>query len=257
MKIIEIKAKEIFTKTKLGADWVVNPYIGCGHQCLYCYAKFIAKWRPAEYGKWGAWLEAKVNGPELVKNKNIKGEVFMSSICDAYQPIEKELKLTRRVLENMDKNIKLSILTKSDLVLRDIDLFKQFKNIEVGLTINSFTGQAKNLFEPKAPETAKRITALKKLKEQGIATYAFVSPIIPEMIDLPHIINKTKNLVDYYWFEFLNLRGAGKEFAEALKINFPESYKIVNNIAFYQEFIDRTTNLINGLNIEIRGIVKH
>ncbi|MEK7172355.1 MAG: radical SAM protein [Patescibacteria group bacterium] len=257
MKIIEIKAKEIFIKTKLGADWVVNPYVGCGHQCLYCYARFMAKWKPAEYGKWGSWVEAKVNAPELVMAKNVKGEVFMSSICDAYQPIEKELKLTRRILENMDKNVKLSILTKSDLVLRDIDVLRQFKKIEVGLTINSFAGKAKELFEPAAPATAKRITTLEKLKEQGISIYAFVSPIIPGLIDLPDIINKTKNLVDYYWFEFLNLRGAGKEFAEALKANFPESYKIVSNTTLYQEFINQTTNLINGLNIKIRGIVKH
>jgi len=257
MKIIEIKAKEIFTKTKLGTDWVVNPYAGCGHQCLYCYAKFMAKWRPVEYGKWGTWVEAKVNGPELVQKKSVKGEVFMSSICDAYQPVEKELKLTRRILENMDKNVKLSILTKSDLVLRDIDILKKFYKIEVGLTINSFIGKAKELFEPKAPATAKRLVVLQKLKEQEIATYAFVSPIIPGLIDLPDIINKTKNLVDYYWFEFLNLRGAGKDFAEVLKKEFPASYKIVSSAALYQEFIDQTTNLINSFNIKIRGIVKH
>jgi len=74
---------------------------------------------------------------------------------------------------------------------------------------------------------------------------------------LPDIINKTKNLVDYYWFEFLNLRGAGKDFAEVLKKEFPASYKIVSSAALYQEFIDQTTNLINSFNIKIRGIVKH
>ncbi|MDD5750375.1 MAG: radical SAM protein [Candidatus Pacebacteria bacterium] len=257
MKIIEVKAKEIFSKTKLGADWVINPYVGCGHQCLYCYAKFMAKWRPAEYGKWGTWLEAKVNGPELVKGREAKGRVFMSSICDAYQPVEKDLQLTRRLLENMDKNIKLSILTKSDLVLRDIDILKQFKNAEVGLTINSFTGKAKEIFEPAAPEAAKRIAALQKLKEQGIRTHAFVSPIIPKLIDLPDIVSKTRNFVDYYWFEFLNLRGAGKEFAQILQKEFPESYKIVSNAALYQKFIDQITDLINSFNIKIRGIVKH
>ncbi|MEK7103868.1 MAG: radical SAM protein, partial [Patescibacteria group bacterium] len=207
MKIIEIKAKEIFTKTKLGADWVINPYVGCSHNCLYCYAKFIARWRPLEYGKWGDWVEAKINGPELVKDRKIKGEVFMSSICDAYQPVEKDLKLTRKILENLDKNVKLSILTKSDLVLRDVDIFKHFKNIEVGLTINSFTDKAKKLFEPNAIDSQLRINALKKLKEQGIKTYAFISPIIPGLINLQDIVNKTKSFVDYYWFEFLNLRG--------------------------------------------------
>ena len=193
MKVIEVKAKEILTKTKLGADYVINPYVGCGHNCLYCYAKFIARWRPLEYGKWGDWVEAKINGPELVKDRKIKGEVFMSSICDAYQPVEKELKLTRKILENLDKNVKLSILTKSDLVLRDIDIFKQFKDIEIGLTINSFIGKTKKLFEPSSIENNDRIKALEKLSEQGIKTYAFISPIIPGLINLQDIVNKTKS----------------------------------------------------------------
>ncbi|MFH0739962.1 MAG: radical SAM protein [bacterium] len=257
MKIIEIKAKEIFAKTKLGADYVINPYVGCGHNCLYCYAKFIAKWRPTDYGKWGSWVEAKVNGPELVKDRKVKGSVFMSSICDAYQPIEKELKLTRKILENLDKNTKLSILTKSDLVLRDIDIFKQFKNIEVGLTINNFTGKAKELFEPNAPENQQRISALQRLKEQGIKTYAFISPIIPGLINLQDIVNKTKDFVDYYWFEFLNLRGAGKEFSQALQKEFPESHKIVADKKLYEEFISETKKIINNLGVKVREIVKH
>ncbi len=257
MKVIEVKAKEIFTKTKLGADYVINPYVGCSHNCLYCYAKFIAKWKPPEYGEWGTWVEAKINGPELVLGRKIKGSVFMSSICDAYQPIEKELKLTRKILENLDKNVELSILTKSDLVLRDIDIFKQFKNIEVGLTINSFTGKTKELFEPNSIENNDRIKALEKLSEQGIKTYAFVSPIIPGLIDLGDIVNRTKNFIGYYWFEFLNLRGAGKEFSQVLQKEFPESYEIVSNESLYKEFIATITKEINSFGIKVRGIVRH
>ena len=146
VKVIKVKAKEIFTKTKLpGADYVINQYVGCEHQCLYCYAKFIGKWRPKDYGKWGKWVEAKMNAPELVNRKGIEGSVFMSSISDPYQPIEKKLKLTRQILENLDKNADLSILTKSDLVIRDIDLFREFKNISIGLTINNFQGKEKEI----------------------------------------------------------------------------------------------------------------
>jgi len=257
MKVIEIKAKEILTKTKLGSDYVINPYVGCSHNCLYCYAKFIARWRPIEYGKWGDWVEVKINGPELVKDRKITGTVFMSSICDAYQPIEKDLRLTRRILENLDKNAKLSILTKSDLVLRDIDILKQFKNVEVGLTINCFTGKTKKLFEPNSIENKDRIKVLKKLAEQGIETYAFISPIIPELVNLQDVVGKTKDFVDYYWFEFLNLRGAGKEFSQILQKEFPESYKIVNNETLYKDFIDKTTKIINSLGVKIREVVRH
>jgi len=258
MKIIETQAKEIFTKTKLpGCDWVLNQYVGCEHNCLYCYAKFIAKWKLDSYGKWETWVEAKINAPELVLNRKAKGDVFMSSVSDPYQSVEKELKLTRQILENLDKETNLSILTKSDLILRDIDILKKFKNLAVGLTINSFHGKTKEVFEPNSPSNEKRIDALEKLKQAGVATYAFVSPIIPGLIDLADIIAKTKNFVDYYWFEFINLRGAGKEFDRVLKINFPASHKIVSDSELYKKFIAETTNLINGFNVKICGIIKH
>jgi len=258
MNLIKTKAKEIFTKTKLpGCAWVLNQYVGCEHACNYCYAKFIAKWKPTDYGKWGTWVEAKINAPELICNRKVKGDVFMSSISDPYQPIEKDLKLTRRILENLDKETNLSILTKSDLVVRDIDILKKFKNLAVGLTINSFSGKIKEIFEPNSPSNEKRIEALQKLKQDSIATYAFVSPIIPGLIDLEDIVNKTKSFVDYYWFEFLNLRGAGKEFAEILKKEFPASYKIVSDSELYKKFIEQSTKTIKGLGIKVRGIVKH
>ena len=100
MKIIEIKAKRAFTPTRIpGADYVINQYIGCQHACKYCYAKFMCKWY--NYGKWGRWIVVKENLPELVKNESVKEEVYMSSVSDPYQPVEKEIKLTRRVLENI------------------------------------------------------------------------------------------------------------------------------------------------------------
>lgn len=143
-KIIKINAKSIFTKTKTpSAKYVINQYIGCEYACTYCYAKFMCRWK--NHGKWGDWVEAKINAPELAK-KIVNGKVIMSSVSDPYQPAEKELQLTRRILQSMDKRTELSILTKSDLITRDIDLLKQFKKIEVGLTINTFEGNTKDLF---------------------------------------------------------------------------------------------------------------
>ena len=177
-KLIKVKAKSIFTRSKLpGVKWAINQYVGCQHNCSYCYAKFISKWRPSNYGKWGTWVEAKMNAPELVKGKYVDDWVYMSSISDPYHPIEKELRLTQNVLENLDKRIKLSIQTKSNLVLRDIDIFKKFKNIEIGLTINSFKGNKKHIFEPFSSSNEVRINTLKTLKKEGFTTYAFISPI--------------------------------------------------------------------------------
>ncbi len=256
-KLIKVKSKSIFTKSGLGVKWSINQYVGCDHTCLYCYAKFIKKWRPANYGKWGTWVEAKINAPELVKDKYVNGWVYMSSISDPYQAIEKRLKLTRKVLESMDKRIKLIVQTKSDLVLRDIDLFKEFKNIEIGLTVNSFSGKAKKLFEPFVSTSRQRIKALQILKKNKFKTYVFVSPIIPELIDLKDIIKRTKKFVDYYWFEFINLRGAGKKFAETLKKEFPASYKMVIDKNEFKEFVKECKQIINSQNIKVRGIEIH
>ncbi len=257
-KIIKVKAKEIFTRTKLpGADYVINQYVGCEHQCLYCYAKFIGKWKPKDYGKWGKWVEAKINAPELAKRRLIKGSVFMSSISDPYQPIEKGLKLTRKILENLDKNADLSILTKSDLAIRDIDLFKKFKNISVGLTINNFQGKEKEIFEPFSPTNTARIKALKVLRDNGIVNYAFVSPIIPGLIDLQNIIEKTKGFVDSYWFEFINIRGAGKEFTEVLKKEYPQVNKILQDKKLFANFEAGCRNIIEKSKIKVRDIIMH
>ena len=257
-KIFKVKAKSIFTRTKIpGAKWVINQYVGCQHSCSYCYAKFMCRWRPESYGKWGSWVEAKINAPELIKGKYVDGWVYMSSVSDAYQSIEKELELTRRVLENLNKRIKLSILTKSDLVLRDIDILKKFNNLEVGLTINSFDGKLKEIFEPFSPTNQARINALKILKENNIKTYAFISPIIPGLIDIKKIIKQTKNFTDFYWFEFLNLRLAGQEFTKILKRKFPGSFEIMNNKTKFNGFLKECREIIDSEKINCRGIEIH
>ncbi len=97
-KIIKVQAKSIFSKTKIpGCDFVLNPYVGCEHACKYCYAKFMCRWK--NHGRWGDWVEVKENAPELVRGKYVDGAVYMASVSDAYQPIEKKLMITRKVLK--------------------------------------------------------------------------------------------------------------------------------------------------------------
>ncbi len=256
MKIIKTQAKSIFTKTKLpGADFVINQYVGCEHNCAYCYAKFICRWK--NYGRWGSWIEIKENAPELIKEKYLKGRIYMSSISDPYQPIEKELKLTRRILENLDKRTKLSIQTKSDLILRDIDLFKKFKEIEVGLTINGFKGKIKELFEPNAPSHKQRLKTLRVLKENGIKTYGFVSPIIPQLVNVKEVIKEVRSIVDYFWFEILNLRASGQDFINILKRDFPDSYQTMINKEKILNFLEDLKEVIKKEKVKTSGIEIH
>ena len=215
----------------------------------------MSKWY--NYGKWGSWVVVKENLPELVKKENVKGEVYMSSVSDPYQPIEKKIKLTRKVLENMNKKIKLSILTKSDLILRDLDVLKEFEDIEVGLTINSFDGKLKKEIEPFSPSNERRIEALKILNENGIKNYAFISPIIPNLVDVEELIKETRNFVNFYWFEFLNLKAGSKEFKEWLKKNYPESYDLISDKDKAEKYVREVVKIIKNGNISVKGICVH
>jgi len=256
MKIVRIKARKAFNPTKIpGANYVVNQYVGCQHACLYCYARFMCKWY--KYGKWGRWVVIRENVAELVKRDSVKGKVYMSSVSDPYQSIEKEIELTRRILENMNKRTRLGILTKSDLVLRDIDLFKEFKDIEVGLTVNGFDGKLKKEIEPLTPSNERRIHALKVLYENGIKNYAFISPIIPNLIDVEQLIKETRDFVNFYWFEFLNLKASGKEFREWLKQNYPESYDLISDKTKAEKYVKEVVNAIKKAEIFVKGICVH
>ncbi len=256
IEIIKIKAKKAFTLTKIPrADYVINQYVGCQHACSYCYAKFMCKWY--NYGKWGKWVVIKENLPELVKSENVKGEVYMSSVNDPYQPIERKIKLTRKVLENMNKKTRLGILTKSDLVLRDLDVLKEFEDIEVGLTINSFDGKLKKEIEPFSSSNERRIEALKILNENEITNYAFISPIIPNLVDVEELIKETKDFVDFYWFEFLNLRASGREFKEWLRKNYPESYDLISDKDRTEKCMKKVVKIIKNSNISVKGICVH
>jgi len=258
MKIIEIEAKNILTKTGIpGADWVINQYVGCQFDCLYCYAKFMCRFKPNDYGKWGAWVEAKANAVQLIKDKKIEGRVFMSSVSDPYQPVERKLELTREILKNLDKDAQLSILTKSDLVLRDIDILRQFKNVEVGLTINSFSGEDKATFEPYSPPSAERIEALKELHKSGLKTYAFISPIIPGLTSLEKIIEKCRPYADYFIFELINIRGAGREFTKFLQEKYPESYEVITDRILFRQFMDEVREIIKKSGVRTEGLHIH
>ena len=253
-RVIRVKARRIFTPTRIpGASWVINQYVGCGHACTYCYAKFVSRLK--RYGEWGGWVEVKVNAPELVRGVHVKGRVYMSSVSDPYQPVERRLLLTRRVLKSMDKRIELSILTKSDLVLRDLDMLRLFKNLEVGLTINGFTGSVKSVLEPFSPAHERRVEALRALKEAGIANFCFISPVIPGLVDVEQLVVETRGFVDKYWVEMINLRASGRRFRDWLSETLPESYKVAGNSGRLRAYALKIASRLKELNVKVEGVI--
>jgi DNA repair photolyase len=132
---------------------------------------------------WGSFVDVKMNAPEVLRRqmrKAAKGNILISSVTDPYQPIEEKYKLTRQCLEILlQYQFPVDILTKSPLVLRDVDLIKEFEEIEVGITITTDDDAIKKIFEPYAPPVDARIHALKTLHGNGVKTYAFIGPLLP------------------------------------------------------------------------------
>jgi DNA repair photolyase len=221
MDFKEVKAKTILTPCGIpGIDYVINPYIGCRFACKYCYASFMGRFVGKTIYDWGEYVYAKVNAPELLekevkklKNKGKGLEIFLSSVTDPYQGEEGKYKLTRRCLEVLaDYGFDgvVSILTKSNLVLRDIDIFKKLKHVIVGLTITSTDDGISRYFEKHAPGVTVRLETLKKLNTEGIKTYAFIGPL------LPHFVAQTEELEKL--FKALSKTGTKDIFIEHLNL---------------------------------------
>ena len=186
LKIREISCKTILNKSKL-SDFTLNCYVGCSHRCLYCYARYMKKFkdRPED---WGDFVDVKINAPEVlakqIKKINPSKEVFMSSICDGWQPLEAKYKLSQACLKILlEAGFRVSILTKSNLILRDFELLKAYKTHSLGMTITTVDQKLQKVLEPYASESQDRIDALKKAQERGIKTWVFLGPLIPSFTD--------------------------------------------------------------------------
>ena len=206
MKVREIFAKTVLTRTAIsGFDYCLNPYVGCGHGCRYCYASFMKRFT-GHKEPWGEFIDVKVNAPSLLKNqlKRAKpGIVAISTVTDPYQPIEKTYKITRGCLEALlDKQFPVNLLTRSPLCLRDFDLFKRFKKIEVGLTVTTHDEAMKKLFEPCSPSIPSRIRALETLRQERVRTYAFIGPLLP--LKPAPLVKMLEGLVDEVLIDRVN-----------------------------------------------------
>ncbi|MBO5144302.1 MAG: radical SAM protein [Lachnospiraceae bacterium] len=213
MKIVEkeVLVKNLVTKSNLPAsDYVINPYIGCPHGCRYCYACFMKRFTNHSE-EWGSFIDIKRWDKQINKKKLQGKSVFLSSVTDCYNQYEKKYQSTRKILEQLVSiDCELNISTKSDLILRDIDLLKQCKNLKVSVSINTLDEQFRKDMDH-AGSISERLNALQELHKNGIYSVLFMSPIFPEITDFREIIEYSKDYVDEYWFENLNLRGSYKQ----------------------------------------------
>ena len=207
MIIKEIQTKGIMTKSNLPvADFSVNPYVGCAHACQYCYASFMKRF--ANHPEpWGDFVDVKV-WPDIKNPGKYAGkEAFLGSVTDCYQPCEAKYKRTRALLEQLQgSGISISIATKSDLVLRDLDLIKTFPNARVSWSINTLDEDFRREMD-RGVSIERRLEAMRQFYEAGVQTTCFISPIFPGITDVEAIIRRAKVQCNLVWLENLNLRG--------------------------------------------------
>ncbi len=178
----EIQAKSILNKSKIH-DYCLNPYTGCAVNCRYCYARLFMRRYSGHSEPWGSFVDVKINAPDLLRKQVArakKGIVWLSSVCDPYQPLEEKYRLTRRCLEILaEARFPATIQTKMTLVLRDLDVIERFEEVEVGVTLTTDDDKVVRMFEPGASPVSARLAALEEIHARGIPTFAFLGPLLP------------------------------------------------------------------------------
>lgn len=232
--IREIETKSVITKTDIPVcDYAVNPYVGCTHGCKYCYASFMKRFtnHPED---WGTFLDVKYWQPVRNPEKYAGKELFFGTVTDPYNPQEETYGRTRALLgELKGSGAKLSIQTKSDLVLRDADLIKSFPDARVGFSINTLDDGFRADMD-NAVSIERRLAAMKVLHDEGIRTTCFISPIFPGITDCETIIDRVKDICNLVWLENLNLRGSYKPVIMGyIREKHPELVPLYNEIYTY------------------------
>ncbi|MCM3791603.1 radical SAM protein [Domibacillus indicus] len=236
IEVKEILAKKILTEAKgyldVGFTHSLNPYSGCAFSCRYCYVREMPIQKFKEI-PWGEWLDIKANAAENYRNeirklreKNKPVNIFMSSVTDPYQPIERKAKITRSILEEMIENPPdfLQIQTRSPLITRDIDLLKKLNEIcevLVSITVETDREDMKTIFSPYAPGIKLRIKALKEIHDAEISTQASISPVLPFTPDFPKVLI---GIADHIWIDTLSI-GDGFMGKRSERLGMPELFQ--------------------------------
>ncbi|MEW6070700.1 MAG: radical SAM protein [Candidatus Thermoplasmatota archaeon] len=191
MKITEIYCKTALSKSLLpGFDYALNPYRGCEHSCIYCYASAVLR----EPRKWGSFIDVKIDIPTILAkelSKKKRGVVGIGTVTDAYQPIEKKYELTRKCLyELLKHDFPISIQTKASLILRDLEIIKKFSEKDVGVTITTIDEELRKKYETYSSTVEERFEALEKFAHAGIETWVFIGPVMPYITDRNNNLEK-------------------------------------------------------------------
>ena len=213
--------------------------------------------------RWGEFVDTKINAPEILSkqlSKVKRGLIWISSVTDPYKAVEEQYNLTRQILQRLlSYQFPITVLTKSRLVLRDIDIFKQFKECDVGMTIITMDEIARKRFEPNASTILDRLNALKTLHEAGIKTYAFIGPFLPIISEetTDELINQLKEVgIDRVLVDKFNIKaGNSQMIRETLNQYYPKlveefEYITKSHSTYYSKVKKRVPNILDEKGLE-------
>jgi len=229
-------------------DYTIDPYQNCEYGCIYCDSSFDKD------------VIIKNNITTLLQKelkKNTQGNIIIGSVNDPYQKIEEKEEKTKEILNLIkEHNFSCHILTKSDLVVRDIKILEKIKNCTVTVSISTINNKKKEIFENRLPTPETRLKIIKKLNENKIKAGLALIPVIPYLVEeeIEEILEQAKNYkASYFLFKYLELKGFQKDiFYKKLKAKYPgllNKYKNLYSESYLpnEEYIKKTNNKIEEL----------
>lgn len=210
MKTKQKDVKDILVRSRLpGGGYSANPYVGCTHGCRYCYAAFMTRYA-GHSEPWGEFVDVK-NWDDISRPERYAGKpVFLSSVTDPYQPAEARYGRTRQLLGQLrGSGCRLSVVTKSDLIVRDVDLIASFPDAVVAWSLNTLDDDFRRDMD-RAASVSRRLDAMKMFHQAGVRTACFIAPVFPCITDIPALLEALAGRCDEVWVDKLNLRGPNR-----------------------------------------------
>jgi DNA repair photolyase len=196
VEVVEAPAKSVLNRVAgMPFPWSINPYRGCYHQCVFCYARRTHSFLDDDgVDRWGSRIYVKTNAPavlrsELAKRSWTHEHVAIGTVTDPYQPLEGRYRLTRGILQALrDYDTPASLITRSPLVIRDIDVLRELARTagaSVSVSIATLDATLAREIEPTVAPPEKRLLAVRKLAQAGIKVHVALAPILPHITDSP------------------------------------------------------------------------